>query len=194
MLPRFSAVADMFDKYFSDHFNKSLDEKLGPFLRDIPRQRQFEGAGWRLTTPERDSRKLFETFETSIKIKLDEVPRITVDELHRRVEEAAETFAKEMAQHCFASMDEAITEVGNVDSTPGPITPEKLLNVFEKVEMSFDDGAPKFTLVVPPGLEDAARAAQEQIGVDPALRARANEIFRKKWEEWRDRESDRVLD
>lgn len=104
----------------------------------------------------------------------------------------ATDLAREMRKHFFNRVSEILEEAGQaVDADGRPLTPDLLLECFEKMDIDFDNkGWPKFpTLIVSPKL--AASIAHWKITDDQ--QRRFERIVERKRLAWRDRESDRRL-
>lgn len=132
--------------------------------------------------------------ETSI--RFDEVPHLSMQDRLTKLDEAAREMARQISEHAFGQINEAVERVGNVVDAGGkPLSPEVYLEVIEKVQLDFDaNGKPsQLTVVIPPGMEERAKEVADALEHDPEYSRRYREIIDKKRVEWRDREAARKL-
>lgn len=104
--------------------------------------------------------------------------------------------ARQISEEAFSKIDQAVEEVGNVVSGQGePLNPEVLLEMYEKIQLDFDEEGKhkELTVVIPPGMEQQARETIEMLHQYPEYRKRYKEIIDRKRVEWRDRETSRRL-
>lgn len=129
-------------------------------------------------------------------IRFDEVPHLSFQDRLTKLDEAAREMARQISEHAFGQLNEAVERVGNVvDGGGKPLSPELYLEVIEKIHLDFDaDGKPsQLTLVIPPGMEQRAKEVAEKLDHDPEYRKRYRELIDKKRMQWRDREAARKL-
>ncbi len=129
-------------------------------------------------------------------IRFDEVPHLSFQDRLTKLDEAARDMARQISEHAFGQINEAVERVGNVvDGGGKPLSPELYLEVIEKIHLDFDaNGHPsQLTLVIPPGMEQRAKEVAEMLDHDPEYRRRYRELIDKKRMQWRDREAARKL-
>lgn len=103
-----------------------------------------------------------------------------------------------LAQMFHEKMDEVTERTGNkVDAGGQPFSPSLFLDLFETVDIDFDDnGQPDMSsvrIVVHPELGKLLREKGPEWEADPAFQKRRDEIIARKRTEWSDRESNRKL-
>lgn len=147
-------------------------------FRDAPMHRTFEGNRWSI---ERDDgtihRSDFKHFETVLSIKLEEIPRMSLEEVLQRATQAAEEIARQQHHEAMQVLDDAIAQTGNsIDASAG-FTAETYLDMIERVELRFDShGEPcsKYTFGASP--ETLAKmniqAEMRRLETEPLLRER----------------------
>jgi hypothetical protein len=99
-------------------------------------------------------------------------------------------------QHLLETLEAGTRRVGNViDGEGKPISAEKILDLFDKIAISFDpNGRPQMPTGLAGGAQaEAYRVQLARIDTEPALKARMKQIIDRKREEWRAGEAHRVL-
>ena len=132
--------------------------------------------------------------ETSI--RFDEVPHLSIQDRLAKLDDAAREMARQISEHAFGQINEAVERVGNVVNSGGkPLSPDVFLDVIEKIHLDFDaDGNPsQLTMVIPPSMAERAKETMQRLHQDPEYDRRYREIIEKKRMEWRDREAARKL-
>ena len=110
--------------------------------------------------------------------------------------EIAAQLQQAMAERAVASLQEAVEAIGNsLDGGGRPLSAEMILEMWDKMELSFDaDGNwEQPTLLIHPNLEARAAEAYRRILNEPELRARRDAIVNRQRREWRVREARRKL-
>jgi hypothetical protein len=103
-----------------------------------------------------------------------------------------------LAQLFHEKMNEVTERTGNkVDAGGQPFSPSLFLDLFEKVDIDFDeDGEPDMSsvrIVVHPKLGRLLQQKVPEWEADPVFQQRRDEIIARKRIEWSDRESNRKL-
>ena len=132
--------------------------------------------------------------ETSI--RFNEVPHLTFQDRLVKLDESAKEMARQISEHAFNQINDAVERVGNVVKGDGkPLNPDIYLDVIEKIHLDFEpDGSHRpLTVVVPPGMEQRVKDTLEQLQQVPAYNKRYQELIEKKRMQWRDREAARKL-
>lgn len=196
MLPDILSLKNEISKLLRAAFKQRVNAYMGA-INEAPRY--FIKEGKRPITIRPDGR----TDETELKqasaeasVRLDEVPNLSFQDRLTKLDEAAREVARQISEHAFGQINEAVERVGNViDGGGKPLTPDVLLNVYEKIHLDFDaNGNPReLTMVIPPGMEQRAKEALERLHQDPEYSTRFKKIIDKKRMEWRDRETARRL-
>lgn len=132
--------------------------------------------------------------ETSI--RFDEVPHLSIQDRLAKLDDAAREMARQISEHAFGQINEAVERVGNVVNSGGkPLSPDVFLDVIEKIHLDFDAGGnpSQLTMVIPPNMAERAKETMERLHQEPEYDRRYREIIEKKRMEWRDREAARKL-
>jgi hypothetical protein len=127
-------------------------------------------------------------------INFAEVPFLSFQDRIAKLDEAAQEMAKQISEHAFAQINEAVERVGN--SINGQyLSPETFFEVLEKIHLDFDGdgGHSPLTVLIPPSLVQQAKETLEKLHQNPEYKVRYEEIITKKRMEWRDREAARKL-
>ena len=196
MLPDIPPLKQEIAKVLRAAFRKRVNAYMGA-LNESPRYYIKEGR--RVITIRPDGRR----DETGLKqasaettVRFEEVPRLSIQDRLIKLDEAARDMARQISEHAFGQINEAVERVGNVVSGGGkPLDPNILLAVYEKIQLDFDEnGNPsELMMVIAPGMEQRAKEALERLHQDPEYSKRYKEIIDKKRMEWRDREASRRL-
>lgn len=131
----------------------------------------------------------------SVTVSADEIrsrgSAATVDAVARLTEAMNEG----LARRTVAAIEEAAESVGNTIKGHGPFTPEVYFSVLEHMELDFNVDGQWYGLRLLGHPDTLAKAEPiiEAINKDPELRARRDEIIKRKREEWRVREASRQL-
>lgn len=136
------------------------------------------------------------TASAEMTLAVADIPAMTLDERMRRLDQMAETMAKQKYEGLWASLNATLEHAGQVMDHKGkPLDAEAILAVLELIDIDFsrDGQQSPLTIVVPPNMGDAARIAFEQLERDPELKARHDALTQRKRAEWRDREAARKL-
>jgi hypothetical protein len=168
-----------------------------PALHEVPKY--FIQEGNRIVTLRPDG----SVDETNLKqasaemfLKGEEIPSLDPQARFAKLDDMAKEMAKQMSEHLFAEINQAVERVGNVVDRKGkPLDPEAYFEVLEKIWLEFnEDGTPQtLTLVIPPEMQERARQTLELIQTEPALKKRYEELIIHKRIEWRAREAARKL-
>jgi len=130
-----------------------------------------------------------------IEIEIAEVPPLVGERLKEKLNAAAEQMARQQAGLFYQRLKEVTSAAGTAVNAHGkPLSQDLFLEVLERREVNFDQqGRPEGIFDAAPAmLEQLAKSLAEWFG-DPTFRKRHEEIMRRKYEAWRDRESNRKL-
>ncbi len=110
----------------------------------------------------------------------------------------AEDFGNDQSKRLFEVVKQAADEVGNVvDGRGEEPSPEKMLDLFRRVDMDFDpvtlQPKPGLTLVMHPDMAAKMVPKMKEWENDPDFNAEHGRIIDQKREEWRAREARRKL-
>jgi hypothetical protein len=196
MLPDYPELKGRFEAIFSRFMNARVKEKLGPTFRSMRQQRIFEGkrSSIRRASGSEDT-TAFEETGVGLQFAFDEIPRLGVLDVLKRLDEMADKMAREISQRLFASMNATLDKHGQSLNAGGrPPSAELILEMLGGLEMSFEDGKPGIQLVHHPSMTEEFQAAAAELMNDPDKSRLYRDLMDRKREEWRARESDRSLD
>ena len=131
-----------------------------------------------------------------IEVKIEEIPDLVGDKLFAKLDAIAEEAARQVSRITFHKMDEVTREADmTVDAAGSPPTKEIWLEMFQKMQIDFDEktGKPELTMIMHPVMAEAMKKLWSEWENDPLFMKRYNELLAQKREEWRDRESRRKL-
>jgi len=196
MLPDIPPLKEEIARKLQSVFKQRVNAYMGA-INESPRYYIKEGRQVVTIRPDgrRDETELkAASAETSI--RFDEVPRLTLRDRLAKLDEAAQEMARQISEHAFRQINEAVERVGNVVHGEGkPFGPDIFMEVIEKIQLDFDaDGKPsEMMVVIPPSMGERARATLESLQQNPEYSKRYQELIEKKRMEWRDREAARKL-
>lgn len=133
---------------------------------------------------------------STISLRDEEIEKMTFDNLVEVVTKCAYEINRQKLENIIKTIDEITQKCGTaIDCHGKELSPELLIECFESVEVEFNrDGKPKWpTLVAHPETCQKMKQIFDQIESDPNLRKRMDQLVKKKWNEWRDRENYRKL-
>lgn len=167
-----------------------------PAMQGIRRHRVFEGHRSAILRPGGKEDEIeYREFSAESEIPSDTILYSDLDTILECFIPVAEAMAAEQEMNLFKIMHEVTEKTGNVvDGRGQPLSYEKILEVFETMQIDFDsDGNPKMpTMVINPTLEPRVK----QLMNDPAAKEfekNLGAIIDKKRLEWREREANRTL-
>ncbi len=123
----------------------------------------------------------------------EEIERFDVKALGLLIQSMAEQFRSAQTRGLVETLNAATERSGNIVS--GKLDPEAVLRTLDSMEMSFNKGelTPDLVLLTHPDMEPHLRKIDEAFQNDPDLKRRHRELIRKKYEQFRSREMDRIL-
>lgn len=195
MLPDYVDTKQRLQDVLTRWLRKRVRTHLGP-LGEIPRYYVFEGSGTSVIRPDnREDVTKMRRLGSELTVKLDEVPNLTPAEILKRLDRAAQEIADNIARHAYGTMSEVTERVGNIVRTTGKITPEAILEAFEKIEIVFDEHgeAEMPSIHMHPDAIETLKEALEKLQNVTEYRQRFDEIMLEKKRRWRVREADRKL-
>ena len=164
MLPDIPPIKQEIARKLQVAFKQRVNAYMGA-INEAPRH--FIKEGRRIVTIRPDGRN----DETELKeasaetsIRFDEVPHLSFQGRLAKLDEAAREMAKQINEHAFSQISEAVERVGNVVNSGGkPLSPEAVLEMYEKIHLEFGaDGSPsQLTIVIPLGMEQRAKETME---------------------------------
>ncbi len=168
-----------------------------PLLTQIRKITQHEGKDHSFETEEGDIKKLkYKKLQAGIELDLTRIHAFDAEALRTKLNEMAETIAREQMVMLLKTLHHTTEEVGNVVDAGGrPFTAEFMLQVWETMHIDFNEGGnPQMPqLLANPIQKDRAEAEFRRFETDRTLKAKRTELINRKTEEWFDRESYRKL-
>lgn len=171
---------------------------LAPFLGDTKRYVLHEGGGNKLI---RADQSVAETtmipFSSTLSLQREEMKRLDFEALHAKLLALAKELTANQSRTLFQAVGEAAESVGNTVDARGTLTQEAFLDIFRKVQLSFEPDteeiSPGFQFVMHP--ETAAKIAPlvNDWEKDPEFNKRYEQIIDEQRTAWRVRESRRTL-
>lgn len=178
------------------YFQLATQKRMGAFA-DAPRHQIHEGASMRILRADGTIEETaLKEASAELTVKFEEVPNMSLEARMAKLDEMADSMAKQMSEHMYSSLNETLEKAGQVVDNKGtPLTHETFFDVLEKLQIDFDEHRnPKgLQLVIGPGLMPRIQELIEQEKNDPGITKRHEEIMARKWLEWRDREAARKL-
>jgi hypothetical protein len=172
---------------------------ISPILGQISHYTQHEGRRSELV---REDRSVAETtmsaFRGSITFSRDEMRSFDLHSIQEKFQTLAEELATHQSTTLLKSVAEAAESVGNtVDGEGKPLTQEKFLDLFRKVQMEFDPVTEKvsagFQFVMHPDTAAKVVPLVKEWEQDAEFVRRHEEIMEQQRTAWRVRESRRTL-
>lgn len=170
-----------------------------PLIRGVQTFRQHEGrAGTivRVDASEAPIEYKEEGFEFTL--TRDEMRRFDLALIQQKLLELAKQLGQAQSKKMLEMAGRAADEVGNVVNAEGkPLTPEKFLEIFKKVQMDFDpqtlEPKPGFVFVMHPDMAAKIVPKVKEWEKDPKFNAEYERIIDENREAWRAREANRKL-
>lgn len=196
MLPDLPNIKRDIARILYRYFQLATQKRMEAFA-DAPRHQIHEGASMRILRADGtiEETELKEA-SAELTVKFEEVPNMSVEDRMAKLDEMAESMAKQMSEHLYSRLNETLEKAGQVvDNKGNPLTHETFFALLEKLQVDFDEnGNPKgLQIVIGPGLVPRIQELIEQEKNDPSITKRHDEIMAKKRLEWRDRETARKL-
>jgi hypothetical protein len=195
VLPEYLELKTEIAEYLNRYLQLRVAGHSG-LMRVIPTVRFLEGGSHAMHHVDgKLSSKEFREFGAERSSPVAELEKMDFAGVLREVDVMAERLAREMATHAFQTMDEAAEATGNVvDSRGQPMTGAMLLQMLERLPLSFDADGPRLGLFITHPQQSAAAAAMlRSLEEDPELRMEYHRILEQKREQWRAREASRRL-
>jgi hypothetical protein len=131
----------------------------------------------------------------AIRVSREEVPDITFGQVLNRVDEAIKDMQRKASERLAEMMFGMAQQAGIAsDLVSQSLTAERLLDVVEKMEVSFrSNGMPNAAVVIAPETRDAVEKEMARLQTNPGLRDRFDKLMAQKRAEWVEREAARRL-
>ena len=170
--------------------------EMAPMTSRIGHRIYHEGTGGILVREDGEEDPMdLKTTSAQVDFEGAELGTIPLRDVFERYRKLIGEISHEQEATLVEAMKEAVDKTGNtVDAEGRKFGPDLILDVFEKVRVSFDsDGMPLWpTFFIGENAGDAMQDAIEKLEEEP-YRSRLAEITERKKREWLDRESRRKL-
>jgi hypothetical protein len=195
MLPAFGAVLVEFEAAFQFHLMNFVGRN--GVLGSIQKHRIHEGQGSSLHRGDGSSDVMeMQTSSSTFDLPLAESLTLDMEGIFKAIQKIADDFARQQTEMVFRKIDKTVEKTGfTVDGRGQPLSPELILQALEKMHVDFDahgeiDGV---VISIPESMAGRAEAIIEKAENSPGLKLAFDELKKKKYEQFRDREMDRTL-
>jgi hypothetical protein len=169
-----------------------------PLIQGVAAFRQHEGKIGKLVRSDESEHTIdyrLESFEFTL--DREEMKRFDLAGTQQKLTDLAKRVGEAQTKRMLEVAGEAADSVGNVVHAGGELTPDKLLEVFRRVQMDFDPQTlkpkPGFVWVMHPDMAATVIPKAKEWEKDQAFNEEYERILATKREEWRDREARRKL-
>ena len=169
-----------------------------PVISIVRHAFQHEGNQMILGTVEGKQKELdYKEFESVFRISKDEIKSLTIEDIIKKIDSVADEITGHMARMMFATIEQATKEAGTaIDGGGKPFTFEMFLEALDKIWIDFDEktGQPHIPrLVMPPNLFAKNKDKFLEWWKNEEYGKRFDEVMKRKYKEWYDRENNRKL-
>ena len=192
MLPDFPKIKRKVNELLTRYLQRLV--RADPLLSKIKEQPVFEGN--RMSSGVRTGESVFEQISAQSPVKRKDIIEKGLKVYFKSIPLMADEIIKQKTKLLFAKIGQSTQETGNIVDLKGkPLTPERFLELLEKIWIDFDDkGKPHIpTLVVSPETGIQLKQKFAEWAKDPVHERKFEELMERKREEWNDRESNRKL-
>jgi hypothetical protein len=196
MLPDYPSLK----REIADVLNILLRKKVENYLiglKEVRKTKIFEGKKMvmkRQSGEEEDSS--LTTTQVTFEIQVDEIPKMSINDLMAKIDKAAREMAEQMESSFFKTINATLDKKGQiVDQKGEPLSAKSILKVMDKLFIPFDtEGNPEMpTIFVPPNLTEPMKKAITELHEDPDLKSKYDELIQQKREAFRAEEASRKL-
>lgn len=169
-----------------------------PVISMVHHIAQHEGEQMVLGTVEGKQKEMdYKKFESVFRISKDEIKSLTIEDIIKKIDSVADEMTGHMARTMFATIEQATKEGGTeIDQGGKPFTFETFLEGLDKIWIDFDEktGQPHMpSLIMHPNLFAKIKDKLPEWEKNEEYRKRFDEIMKRKYKEWYDREGNRKL-
>jgi hypothetical protein len=196
MFPDFPKAKKAIHKHLMDFFHQRIHFHSGSLVKEIPKRVIQEGSGQVMKYADGT---IHESALSSIRAESGPVhPEKIIenpDEVYRIFDEMAKEVAIQQSKLIIEGISDVTEKIGNTIKTKGAITPESILEMFEKITIDFNpDGTPKMPTIYAGDLmmKELPKVFQS-ISSDPLLEKRFQDIMDNQKLRWYDRAANRKL-
>ena len=197
MLPDFTRVKIRANRDLVEWARQQIPA-VAPLLRGVATIRQHEGkVGKIVRTDESEAPIDYIDISCEVVLNREEMKRFDLKIIQQKLIEVSTQIGRAQTKQMLAVAEEAAESVGNVVDAGGELTPDKLLELFRKVEMEFDPQTLKLsrgsTFIMNPKMAAEVVPKVKEWEKDPKYKAEYERVMTVKREEWRGREANRKL-
>ena len=197
MLPDFKSVKTLVNRNLLRWVRQQIPA-VAPLMQGVPTYRQHEGKmGTIVRADESEDPIDYQLVSREAVLDREEMKRFDLEAIQQKLIEVANQLGQAQTQLLLEAAGEAADSVGNVVHAHGELTPDKILEVYRKVEMDFDPQTlqlkPGFVWTMHPDMAASVVPKVKEWEKDPAFKAEYERIMAVKRREWRDREANRKL-
>lgn len=188
MLPDFPNIKNKLNHGTYLYIMKNFHQT--PLLSSMNKQIHFEGEGFSIQDEDNAKKSRYEKISTSFEISDDDLLNKGIVAYIEGILVAIEEMDKQGEKLVIKRMNEATENSGNIIKYNGKLTPDTLLEMFEKASVSFDEEGNHGYVFM--GGDDCKKAVDE-LNSNPMYIEKYRKILKKKRQEWNDSENNRKL-
>ncbi len=194
MLPRIGKIEAQFAD-FIQHYLRTRSHRTG-LLSEIKSHVIHEGRG---TAMRRSATELeltdMKAASAETEMRNDEIERIDLDYVFRKLNEMSQEFARQMSAHMFEVLDQTTEKTGQrKDARGAPLTNEIIIDLFNSMHIDFERSETgDVTIVTGTGMASVFERLEREMRESPVLRKKWADMLEKKRDEYRAREANRNL-
>jgi len=167
-------------------FGKNITQHEG----ELHSYEQVLASGTRIVT------EGFNEVAIPIEVKFEDIPHLVGDKLNKRLDEIAETIAKENSGLFYKKLDESANLAGTGVSAGRKLpTKEMWLEMIQAMDIEFEPNStqPALTFLAHPTMAEFMHGLWIEWEKDKEFKQKYKDLLARKYEDWRDRESRRKL-
>jgi hypothetical protein len=195
MLPTFPRIVG-YRRQENMRLIEALVGKLSPVHDQVAHHRQFEGReGTIHRADDTEGAVEFKEMSATVDTPVGPLEEFTAASLIDALRTVASQLAEAFSKHLVEVMEATTDETGNVVDAKGqPFTPDLMLQVFDKMELSFDESGEwkPPTMMVGPGVVEKIKASETPESIE-AFNKKLKVLIENKYEQYRRREANRIL-
>ena len=197
MLPDFTGVKTRVNRDLLRRVRQQVPV-VAPLMQGVATFHQHEGKIGRIVRADESEDPIdYHLVSCETVLNREEMMRFDLTAIQQKLSEVANQIGQAQTKRMLEAAGEAADSVGNVVHDGGELTPDKVLEVYRKVERDFDPQTlqpkPGFVWAMHPDVAASVIPKIEEWEKDPAFKAEYERIMTVKREEWRDREANRKL-
>ena len=197
MLPDFTGVKTRVNRDLLRRVRQQVPA-VAPLMQGVATFHQHEGKIGRIVRADESEDPIdYHLVSCETVLNREEMMRFDLTAIQQKLSEVANQIGQAQTKRMLEAAGEAADSVGNVVHAGGELTPDKVLEVYRKVERDFDPQTlqpkPGFVWTMHPDVAASVISKIEEWEKDPVFKAEYERIMTVKREEWRDREANRKL-